>query len=225
MIGLSVVCSCIDCMFGLEIAGGLSYESIIQVVDDSNIVSKNIICEQLQKMKLLEVKECNHQNVEDIKDCIYTVVACKFVEYFSLNKFGSSNIDMSVFSLLPPIIRYKTLEILFDKDDDNVYIVDKLCLSMLKTFDYDRAISWIDNHEKKLRAMKISMYYEKASAYEMCYQKIEMMKNELKARTPYVNIAESRAAFYEQLNCGSIDESCELVVLIKQVYDALNGLD
>ncbi|WP_303790861.1 hypothetical protein [Ruminococcus flavefaciens] len=102
---------------------------------------------------------CTHTGVTDsIEDKEYReainslqeLIACLFIDYFTTYKFGSKSEIMKNFSLLPPVIRFKTLTFLYSKDNSNVNIIDKLVLSMIKTFGADKAKEWVENNKEHL---------------------------------------------------------------------------
>lgn len=102
---------------------------------------------------------CSHTGVTDsIEDQEYReainslqeLIACLFINYFTTYKFGSNSEIMRNFSLLPPIIRYKTLIYLYSKDEANVDIIDKLVLSMIKSYDAEKAKKWVEAHKEHL---------------------------------------------------------------------------
>lgn len=101
--------------------------------------------------------QCTHtQNAqqiisdEDFKACmehLLNVYAYLFIEYFEGYRFGSSNQVLSLFSLLPPILRHIVLDYLFLTDSKNFHIIDKLSLVKLKAISKDEAISWLNSNK------------------------------------------------------------------------------
>ena len=93
----------------------------------------------------------NIMNVTDdefkkVVDSLFDLYAYLFVEYFEKYEFGSNPDIMSAFSILPPIIRYITLDHLHDKYPENVCVIDKLSLAILKSFDKKTAFEWLENN-------------------------------------------------------------------------------
>ena len=95
------------------------------------------------------------QEVDSIEDAILDLYALLFIKYFT-------NIEISIyvepqtlhiFSLLPPIIRYKTWNYLFNKDQNNIQVVNKLCLSIIKVFDKNIAYKWLEDNSKIIKAI------------------------------------------------------------------------
>ena len=81
--------------------------------------------------------EFSQEEVESVEDAILDLYALIFIKYFMdihVDLYSSPEV-MRMFSLLPPVIRYKTWSYLFEKDKNNIQVVDKLCLSIIKFFD------------------------------------------------------------------------------------------
>lgn len=90
---------------------------------------------------------------EDYKimlDHLFTLYAYLFYKYFKKYEFGSNTEIVSKFSLLPPIIRYKTLEKIYDDNPDNAFVIDKLILATVKAFDKKQAIDWVETNKDHL---------------------------------------------------------------------------
>ncbi|MEM8324111.1 hypothetical protein Q4S25_12590 [Morganella morganii] len=124
----------------------------------------------LRKLQKLGNK-CTHTNTlgpisdDDVKsaiDALFNLYAGLFILYFKKHTFGSNNEVVSVFSILPPIIRYIVLDNLYVIDKSNLLVIDKLCLVLLKAFDKDNAMRWID--ERKEDLSNTLPYTEKAIA-------------------------------------------------------------
>lgn len=96
-------------------------------------------------------KEAELRSVLDSLFCMYSYL---FIDYFSKYKFGSNLEAASKFSILPPIIRYITLKQLHEGDHENAYIIDRLCLAMLKAYDEDKVKGWLCEREEKLLKIK-----------------------------------------------------------------------
>lgn len=88
-------------------------------------------------------------NISTAVNMLFNLYASLFVFHFKKYKFDSSNLIVSTFSILPPIIRYIVLNNLYDDNKNNLIIIDKLCLVILKSFDKDCAIQWIEDRKKK----------------------------------------------------------------------------
>ena len=78
---------------------------------------------------------------------IYMLI-CSLITFFEVSyEFIISPQVMREFSLLPPIIRYKTLKYLYDSEA-NLQIANRYCLSIIKTFNKSTALNWLENEKK-----------------------------------------------------------------------------
>ena len=117
-----------------------------------------LILESIEKLRELGNKCTHTQNPSIVSDddvstavnMLFNLYASLFILYFKKYEFGSSNLIVSTFSILPPIIRYIVLNNLYNDNKDNIIIIDKLSLVLLKAFDKDIAIEWIDDRKKEL---------------------------------------------------------------------------
>lgn len=95
-------------------------------------------------------EDFSDEEIECVEDAILDLYALIFIKYFldiQISIYSTPEI-LYEFSLLPPIIRYKTWNYLYEKDKNNIQIADKLCLSIIKLFDKPTAYKWLeDNHE------------------------------------------------------------------------------
>lgn len=100
-----------------------------------------------------ETGPISEQDVQNCIDCLFNMYASIFVLYFKKYEFGANNEVMSVFSILPPIVRYLALNELHQQFPENLSIIDKLSLVLLKAFNKDKAISWIEDRKEELSQM------------------------------------------------------------------------
>lgn len=99
--------------------------------------------------------EFSQEEVESVEDAILDLYALIFIKYFMdihVDLYSSPEV-MRMFSLLPPVIRYKTWSYLFEKDKNNIQVVDKLCLSIIKFFDKEKAYEWLENNAETIKAI------------------------------------------------------------------------
>ncbi|MBL5860052.1 hypothetical protein JBO49_05410 [Serratia fonticola] len=92
-------------------------------------------------------------DVDSAIEALFKLYASLFVLHFKKYKFGSSNEIMSVFSILPPIIRFFVLDNLYSSDKNNLLVIDKLCLVLLKAFDKKDALNWLNEREGELSSI------------------------------------------------------------------------
>ncbi len=95
-------------------------------------------------------QDFSDEEVESVEDSLLDLYALIFIKYFldiQVSIYSTPQI-LYEFSILPPIIRYKTWNFLYEKDKNNIQVMDKLCLSIIKLFDKPTAYKWLeDNHE------------------------------------------------------------------------------
>ena len=90
------------------------------------------------------------EEIAIVEDAILDLYALIFIKYFldiQVSIYSTPQV-LHEFSILPPIIRYKTWIFLYEKDKNNIQVVDKLCLSIIKLYNKPTAYKWLkDNHE------------------------------------------------------------------------------
>lgn len=86
----------------------------------------------------------------EVEESLLKIYAYLFYKYFQQYPFGSNREIMSSFSLLPPIIRYYALNELYAKDPQNLDVIDKLSLAIMKAFSLDEALTWLDERKDAL---------------------------------------------------------------------------
>lgn len=96
------------------------------------------------------VDDVPQEDVDSAINSLFDLYAFMFVSYFNKYRFGSNPRVISVFSILPPIIRYIALKELYKNDCDNISIIDKYSLSILKAFDIEQAIDWLNERKDML---------------------------------------------------------------------------
>ena len=115
--------------------------------------------------------DCTHtQNIDEITeevfkkctDSLFNLYSYLFISYFKKYKFGENLEILSSFSILPPIIRHITLSHLYENDKENINIIDKLSLAILKAFDKQEALKWLE--DRKDLFSKISPISEKRAS-------------------------------------------------------------
>ncbi len=87
-------------------------------------------------------KEC----FKNVENALFNIYAYLFYKYFKKYKFGTKPEVLAAFSTLPPIVRNITLEHLYEDDNENYDVIDRLLLAKIKTFGFDDAESWLKRH-------------------------------------------------------------------------------
>lgn len=91
---------------------------------------------------------------DKVIDSLFDLLSFMLINYFEKYEFGSRNDVMTSFSLLPPIIRYKVLAFLNKKNPNNIMVIDKLVLAIMKSFNVDEALCWIEKEKNHLSQLK-----------------------------------------------------------------------
>ncbi len=107
-------------------------------------------------------EEFSNEEVESVEDAILDLYALIFIKYFldiQVSIYSPPQV-LKMFSLLPPIIRYKTWKYLFEKDKKNTQVADKLCLSIIKLFNKEIAYKWLDDNSETIKAILYPTKYE-----------------------------------------------------------------
>lgn len=160
------------------------------------------------------VKTISEKDVKNAIDNLFNLYAFLLIEYFEKYKFGTNAEIVHHFSILPPIIRYLTLTELYIKDPENIFIIDKLSLAILKAFDKEKALNWLEERKDKLRKISsvninqpdnISSMNEELvenisiscpDMYELCVGKINMISAEIERNGRLYDDFESAIEYY-----------------------------
>lgn len=97
------------------------------------------------------VKNFSVQEIQQVTQCLFKLYSCLFIKFFEKYPPSiyseSSNYNGYLFSYLPPIIRFNTYKYLYEYDRTNIAVVNKLCLSIIKTFDKEAAYKWLEKNK------------------------------------------------------------------------------
>lgn len=94
------------------------------------------------------------EDFENIVDSLFDMLSFNLINYFEKYEFGSRDDVFFSFSLLPPIIRYKVLNFLYQKNPFNISVIDKLVLAIVKAFSISEATKWVEERKDILRKMR-----------------------------------------------------------------------
>lgn len=103
----------------------------------------------------------NHKisNLEEwieAENLVWDLFSYLFVQYFlkyNLSLKSDKNV-LSMFSQLPTDIRFRTLQKLFEiKGYDNIQLIDKYLLAMVKSKGWEEAYFWLISHRKEIQSM------------------------------------------------------------------------
>lgn len=91
-----------------------------------------------------------------VLDAMFNLYAYLFIDFFTKNPFGSDSRIVVAFSILPPILRFKVLNNLFEKNKNNQLIIDKLVLAILKSYSKEKAYEWLDTNKELLLSLDVA---------------------------------------------------------------------
>jgi hypothetical protein len=100
-----------------------------------------------------ELNSASEQDVHEMVLALLNLYSYLFIDYFRRHAFGKNERITSAFSILPPTVRYLSLNQLHTEDNTNLAVIDKLSLAMLKTFDEQVALKWLDERKEQLSAL------------------------------------------------------------------------
>ena len=156
------------------------------------------------------VDEVSRDNFDDMVDKLFDMLAFMLINYFVKYEFGSKNEVMSSFSLLPPIIRYKVLIFLYEKYPNNISVIDKLVLVIIKAFNSDEALKWVEEKKEILIKMNpnsgetdieryiLSQINEHSNMYDLCKHKIFIVGNAITSNGTLYSDFESALPYYQK---------------------------
>lgn len=186
------------------------------------------------------LEEVTSDEFDKIVDKLLDMLSFMLINYFETYEFGSRSDVLQSFSLLPPIVRYKVLIFLYSKYPNNVHVVDKLALAIVKAFSREEAIRWTD--EEKDNLINLDVMSDKGFAeieknkgiefaklirfnspyknmYELCIDKIMKIGNEIDSKGHLYIDFESALPYYKQY--GIIDGDSEEIKEFNDIMDFL----
>lgn len=172
-------------------------------------------------------------------DGLFDLLAYLFINYFEKYEFGTNGNIMFVFSILPPIIRYKVLACLHEKHPNNIAIIDKFVLAMLKACNAETAANWVEENKEDLSKMsgysdnfidKIAehdpsvaialMAIDLPNMYQICTDKIEKVGATIRNKGLTYSDFESALPYYKQAGVvqGNTEEINEFNDVMEFLY-------
>lgn len=117
----------------------------------------------IQKHGNLDTHTQNREEVTEddyihVTNSLFDLLAYLPIRYFEKYEFGSRSDVVYSFSFLPPIIRYKVLKFLYEKYPNNIHIIDKYSLVILKAFGIEEAIEWLKKRKEELDVTEPTIY-------------------------------------------------------------------
>ncbi|MCQ2529285.1 MAG: hypothetical protein MJ108_09260 [Saccharofermentans sp.] len=159
------------------------------------------------------------EDVIKAQDALINIYSFLFYDYFTKYRFGHNLDIIRAFSILPPILRFNCLSLLHDNYPENMLIIDKLVLSMVKSFDNNYAISWVNKNKDYLSSKTLSIPYGGVTIVTDTYYNVFINKASLKYPPLYKTLEE--AIKYYEVNGiveGDTDEINEFNKLMAFIY-------
>lgn len=158
------------------------------------------------------VKSPTAEDFDKVIEALMNLYSYLFIDYFEKYRFGSNEIIMNTFSLLPPVIRNITLQNLYMNDKNNPAIIYKLSLAILKAQDKNTALKWINDEKEQLEKVihisenelhvikQIPALYDviPKNMYEFCINKINDVDEILNNNGILYKTFEEAKSYYEQ---------------------------
>lgn len=113
--------------------------------------------------------EFSNEELEQVKDGLFDLYAYLFIDYFTKYPIAllSPPPVLRGFSLLPPIIRYKTLKYFYEKRP-NLQVANRYLLSIIKVDGKEYARKWLANERKKILDIPYPTAEEANKYYREC---------------------------------------------------------
>ncbi len=154
--------------------------------------------------------------LSSVINALYDLLAYLFIDYFEKYRFGTDSNVMAVFSILPPDLRLKILSHLYENDKNNISIIDKYVLAILKSNSEEAALKWIDERKESLETLSVAtkendertilqygeelaeLFFSKRpkNMYELCYNKVINVAEQIKKNGPLYKTFEEAKQLY-----------------------------
>lgn len=160
-------------------------------------------------------REITEEDVKTVIASLFNLYAYLLIDYFEKYEFGTNLEIVHKFSILPPIIRHLTLEYLYSKYPENIMIIDKLSLVILKALNKETAIKWIEERKEELKITpSVTKNAEKdiiekvgeelariiistaPNMYDLCIERINLVADDISKNGKLYNDFESAIDYY-----------------------------
>lgn len=160
------------------------------------------------------------ENREKAFDALLDISAFLFVDYFSKYGFEKTPEVKSYFSLLPPELRYKVLNNLYEMDSSNIAIIDKLCISILKFKGEAAAYTWLKIHESELKNIpSMPEELQNSTIYDTCSDKIKILSAYFASHDVIYKTFEEAILYYREF--GKIQGNTPEIVEFNDIMELL----
>ncbi len=168
-----------------------------------------------------------NEELNSVINALYDLLAYLFIDYFGKYRFGSDKYVMNSFSILPPNLRFNVLCHLYENDKNNISIIDKYVIIILKNKSEEEALNWINKRKKALEEIPVvlketgdktilpngeevnepSFSKHPKNMYEFCYSKIKNVAKRINKYGPLYKTFEEAKQLYE--TNGILPEICD----------------
>lgn len=183
-------------------------------------------------------KVATEEEYNKVVESLFNLYGYLFYEFFKQHRFGSNREIMSVFSLLPPIVRYITLKGLYEIDSENSDVIDKYAMATLKAINKSTALEWIEINKNKFIEMSSMTENGKKDVvaqlgselgrividsapdmYHLCLQRIEQVDMSMKGKILYDTFETALRGYKEYGHVdGDTEEMAEFNHLMEFVF-------
>lgn len=184
-------------------------------------------------------REITEEDIKKAIDSLFDLYAYILIDYFEKYEFGKNSEVIHQFSILPPIIRYLVLKSLYNKYPENIMVIDKYSLAILKAYSKEAALEWIEENKDNLKAIaSISPSAEvniiekvgeelgreiilsSPNMYELCIERVNIVAEDIDKNGKLYNDFESAIDFYRKNGNirGDSDEIKEFNSIMEFLY-------
>lgn len=178
----------------------------------ANICNIGNGCTHTQKTEVV-----SDDDVNAAVNSLVNLYSYLLIDYFEKYKFGTNLEVISSFSILPPVIRYIVLNYLNEKYPENLFIIDKLSLTILKAYSKEKAIEWVEKRRDILKnthsvtkkaeegiiknygkAFAEEIVFQAPNMYDLCIGRIERVNSIIEEKGKLYDDFESAIELYCQ---------------------------
>lgn len=210
--------------------------------------SKNnrLLLDSLENIRIIGNRCIHTQTTEAVTDndvnsainSLFNLYSYLLIDYFERYEFGSNLRIISSFSILPPIIRYIVLNFLNEQHPENLFIIDKLSLAILKAYSKEKAIEWIEARKdtlknthsitteakedinKKLgKAYAEEIISQAPNMYDLCINRIKRVNSIIEEKGKLYDDFESATELYQQV--GKVEGETPEIIDFNSIMEFL----
>lgn len=186
------------------------------------------------------------EEVNEVEEALLDLYALMFIRYFIDIQVSiyTHPLVLHAFSFLPPVIRYKTWSYLYEKDRNNIQVANKLCLSIIKTYNKEKAYKWLDDNYNEIKAIpyptesenvryiqtagvevapglfQVSLDFEKYdNMYDLLKDKIKDKRTSINESGKLYNSFESAIRHYNEFKTSNIQSDSDEVLRLYSLVD------